>query len=522
MRIVIDADVSKQIIHTLKSLSEQQCFHEVLKLMQKTFVESKHPRDEEGRFASKGGYVRAKRLKLKEKLKDYVGKDIKNEKTGIPAYISNESINKISSEKAIEKTKANGFTVDDHFYAASNIVPLFKKADLRGVYKDKNNSKDIVSIKRFNCRFRLPSGVAANAYITVKEARISGHKIYSLEVMELEKALKNEGLGMAVRKSNATCIPENTPPRTFSIPDSQKKARERETHQTDEQQQFHEILERMQKTFNEAEHPRDEAGRFTDKGPVSKEVHKTRQRLRAVFTDKAVPMPDIPFTRENYNKLFPRNRIDTPLGSVKLGEHQFEKLQALGRNYLLGAVATTLKNPVAIIREERDGRKSNLYVKSFIKDKKNKIVQSVVIDIDGQHISISTHEKDVSNVLNKIETVGQLIYIDSQPDRMAEQHHLSDESVVNPTRKQEKALKSCTTSIPHSQKKARAQNAALPKDFVSRCNMVSIQLMLLKWDIAAIQEEIDRRNNMYDLLLKSFNGIVQELKKTQGSKQRRL
>ncbi|WP_206172896.1 hypothetical protein [Treponema phagedenis] len=52
--------------------------------------------------------------------------------------------------------------------------------------------------------------------------------------------------------------------------------------------------------------------------------------------------------------------------------------------------------------------------------------------------------------------------------------------------------------------------------------MVSIQLMLLKWDIAAIQEEIDRRNNMYDLLLKSFNKIVQELKKTQGSKQRRL
>ncbi|EFW39347.1 hypothetical protein HMPREF9554_00134, partial [Treponema phagedenis F0421] len=77
-------------------------------------------------------------------------------------------------------------------------------------------------------------------------------------------------------------------------------------------------------------------------------------------------------------------------------------------------------------------------------------------------------------------------------------------------------------SIPHSQKKARAQNAALPKDFVSRCNMVIIQLMLLKWDIAAIQEEIDRRNNMYDLVLKSFNGIVQELKKTQGSKQRRL
>ncbi|EFW37632.1 hypothetical protein HMPREF9554_01870, partial [Treponema phagedenis F0421] len=265
MRIVIDADVSKQIIHTLKSLSERQYFHEVLKLMQKTFVESKHPRDEEGRFASKGGYVRAKRLKLKEKLKDYVGKDIKNEKTGILAYISNESINKISSEKVIEKTKANGFTVDDHFYAASNIVPLFKKADLMGVYKDKNNSKDIVSIKRFHCRFRLPSGVAANAYITVKEARISGHKIYSLEVMELEKALKNEGLGMAVRKSNATCIPENTPPRTFSIPDSQKKARERETHQTDEQQQFHEVLKLMQKTFVESKHPRDEAGRFTDK-----------------------------------------------------------------------------------------------------------------------------------------------------------------------------------------------------------------------------------------------------------------
>ncbi|MGF7108271.1 hypothetical protein [Treponema pedis] len=175
------------------------------------------------------------------------------------------------------------------------------------------------------------------------------------------------------------------------------------------------------KAFNEGAHPRDAAGRFTDKGFFYTEEQRAqavKNDLKKLCTERAVPLPDIPFTRENYNKLFPVGIIQTPICSVKLGEHQFEKLQSLNRNYLLGAVAETLKKPVAVIFEMRDGKPSLLYVKSFLTGGKYKIVQSVVVEIDGVNVSVSTHERTINNVLNKIKKADQVIYKDtnSQPN----------------------------------------------------------------------------------------------------------
>ncbi|GMO20383.1 MAG: hypothetical protein Ta2A_27240 [Treponemataceae bacterium] len=58
------------------------------------------------------------------------------------------------------------------------------------------------------------------------------------------------------------------------------------------------------------------------------------------LTKMAVPMDKVPFTKEAYAKLFPRGTIKTPIGTVKLGDHQFERLQAKGREHLLGAIKT--------------------------------------------------------------------------------------------------------------------------------------------------------------------------------------
>ena len=79
------------------------------------------------------------------------------------------------------------------------------------------------------------------------------------------------------------------------------------------------------------------------------DVETLKTNLNKLLQDKATKLPNTPFTRENYNNLFPRNKVTTPLGTVKLGENQFEKLKVLNRGYLLGAVAETLKNPLAII-----------------------------------------------------------------------------------------------------------------------------------------------------------------------------
>ena len=188
------------------------------RLLAKSFNEAEHPRDAAGRFTAGGenthqktGYVSKKRAELKECLQEYIGKDIRNEKSNIAAYLSNSSINKMSSEKAIEKTKANGFSIDDHFYAARNIVSLFQKADTPLIHADKNNSPDIVAIKRFNSHLVLENGKQAAAYITVKESKIGRHKIYSIEVMELKKAPAIGGLGSAIGKANVSDILAGAP-----------------------------------------------------------------------------------------------------------------------------------------------------------------------------------------------------------------------------------------------------------------------------------------------------------------------
>ena len=134
----------------------------------------------------KQGYVSKLRKKLKEKLYPLFGLH-KNKNTGIEASLSGRSVDKMTSEKAIEKSKNNGFTVDEHFEVASQITELFKNADLVETAPDKKGSPDIKSIKRFDCNVNLKSNKKAKAHITVKESIENGHKIYSVEVMELQK-----------------------------------------------------------------------------------------------------------------------------------------------------------------------------------------------------------------------------------------------------------------------------------------------------------------------------------------------
>ena len=148
--------------------------------------------------------------------------------------------------------------------------------------------------------------------------------------------------------------------------------------------------------------------RTTDEG---NSVEQIKNALKEDFKNKAIEKPQIEYSRENYDKLFPRGNIKTPIGHVKLGENQYEKLKAKSREDLLGVVAETLKNPLVIINENG----SHIYAKSFVESGKTKSYQSVVIKIDGKDISISTHQRDTNNILNKIKKAEDVIYTnDSQ------------------------------------------------------------------------------------------------------------
>jgi len=131
-------------------------------------------------------YTGKLRKELKNNLRDSFGLHT-NKATGIEANLSGKSVDKMSSDKAIEKSKANGFTVDEHFEVANKIVSLFENAELTETSADKKGSPDLKSIKRFDCDVTLSDGKKANAHITVKESVLNGHKIYSVEVMTLRQ-----------------------------------------------------------------------------------------------------------------------------------------------------------------------------------------------------------------------------------------------------------------------------------------------------------------------------------------------
>jgi hypothetical protein len=65
---------------------------------------------------------------------------------------------------------------------------------------------------------------------------------------------------------------------------------------------------------------------------------------------------------------------------------------------------------------------------------KNKAVQSVGVSIENENVSISTHERDINNVVNKIKKPDQLIYVSDEIGQMIERTTGKQLVTVNPTR----------------------------------------------------------------------------------------
>ena len=128
------------------------------------------------------------RKEIKEKLKDVLNKELSNDATGITARIASEGLNKMMSGEAIKKSVNNGFTPQEHFEAVGNVVNLFKKARFIVSEPDKKHNDPNVGIKRFVAQDKLNSGQSVDVLITLKETYEHGHRIYSLELDEINKA----------------------------------------------------------------------------------------------------------------------------------------------------------------------------------------------------------------------------------------------------------------------------------------------------------------------------------------------
>lgn len=127
------------------------------------------------------------RKEIKESLSALRGLDLPNKSTGIKARLSSEGINKITSAAAIGKSIENGFTSEQHFETVKRISELFQNAKLIKTHSDRKGSPN-VQIKRFVAQDKMNSGKDFDALITVKESIEHGHRIYSLELDEINRA----------------------------------------------------------------------------------------------------------------------------------------------------------------------------------------------------------------------------------------------------------------------------------------------------------------------------------------------
>lgn len=121
-----------------------------------------------------------------EFLKNLYQKPITNKATGITATFGRTGASKMISNKAVQKSKNNGFSLGQHLEAVRNIKSIFEDAELSETHPDRANDPNIVEIKRFRCDTTVGNEKAI-AKITVKETVRNGHKIYSVELEALEK-----------------------------------------------------------------------------------------------------------------------------------------------------------------------------------------------------------------------------------------------------------------------------------------------------------------------------------------------
>ena len=171
---------------------------------------------------------------------------------------------------------------------------------------------------------------------------------------------------------------------------------------------------------------------------IQNTAEQIKNELKPALYDSAIELKEIKFSRENFNKLFPLGFIQTPIETVKLGENQFTKLEVKNREKYLDLVYQTLFNPSFIINEFRlkNGIEelSHNYIKSYKDDSIIEGFQSIIVTIDKENISISSHNRNLDNLLSKIKIPEQLNYLNPEVGHLIEQHTRNEQLMVNPTR----------------------------------------------------------------------------------------
>ena len=137
-------------------------------------------------------------------IKALSGKPLKNLETGIVGRINRVQRDKLTSPAARDKSQKNGFSAEQHLGAAAKVEQLWRHATLVDERPDADGDKNISSIKRFAAPLFI-GDTPAVAWLTAKESVEAGHRVYSIELQEIEmlrgklKALAENGQRLPAR-----------------------------------------------------------------------------------------------------------------------------------------------------------------------------------------------------------------------------------------------------------------------------------------------------------------------------------
>lgn len=187
---------------------------------------------------------------------------------------------------------------------------------------------------------------------------------------------------------------------------------------------------------------------------------------------EAEPFEEIELTPANWYALFGEDGIvSTPIGYVKMGEHQYLKLAQKGRDGKLGMIKPTLEHPSVVVMDKsqaKDGQNterefSYVFVKAFVGKNGERLYYftSITVSKDGQEVVISNQEKERSRIQRLLKN-GKLAYINKATLPPASDKTIQGDQLTNPVGEELSSADKGTKNIPNSQTPEQKSAENLP------------------------------------------------------------
>lgn len=225
-------------------------------------------------------------------------------------------------------------------------------------------------------------------------------------------------------------------------------------------------------------------GEIDTRGGESQEATQQERLSKEAATDiiakmemSAVSDPKISLSPESWHKSFGLdNSIDTPLGKVKMGEGQYQKLVDKKRSAEFGMVVQTLQDPDVVFIEPSEAKEgqtaernfSYVFVKTFIRDgKKFKYYTSVSVLKDGMEVSVSSHIASKTAIMKKLQGMERAYTKESLLPNSSEWHlaeHPTDVPDLLPTQGKSELSERKVTNSASDKQESGAESSVQPTD----------------------------------------------------------